>query len=152
MARKPASGAGVPSAPGAPAGRGHDDRGRRAMADATSIESMMQELRVVDPPEWVRERAYIKTQDEYEAMYKRSVEDPEGFWAEMAEEHLYWHKKWDSVLDYEFDTPRVAWFSGGKTNVAYNLSLIHISEPTRLGMISYAVFCLKKKKKNMTDT
>src|SRR5450759_2756760 len=120
MARKPASGAGVPSAPGAPAGRGHDDRGRRAMADATSIESMMQELRVVDPPEWVRERAYIKTQDEYEAMYKRSVEDPEGFWAEMAEEHLYWHKKWDSVLDYEFDTPRVAWFSGGKTNVAYN--------------------------------
>ncbi len=97
------------------------------MADATSIESMSHELRVVEPPEWVRERAYIKSSDEYEAMYKRSVEDPEGFWAEMAEEHLYWHKKWDSVLDYEFDTPRVAWFSGGKTNVAYNCVDRHLT-------------------------
>ena len=97
------------------------------MTEHTSIESMQQELRVVDPPEWVRERAYIQKQDEYEAMYKRSVEDPEGFWAEMAEEHLYWHKKWDSVLEYEFDTPRVAWFSGGKTNVAYNCIDRHLT-------------------------
>jgi acetyl-CoA synthetase len=97
------------------------------MADATSIESMSHELRVVEPPEWVRERAYIKSSDEYEAMYKRSVEDPEGFWADMAEEHLYWHKKWDSVLDYEFDTPRVAWFSGGKTNVTYNCVDRHLT-------------------------
>ncbi len=92
-----------------------------------SIESMMNELRVVDPPEWVAERAYIKSMDEYDAIYNRSVEDPEGFWAEMAEEHLYWHKKWDSVLEWEFDTPKVEWFKGGKTNVAYNCIDRHLT-------------------------
>jgi len=85
-----------------------------------AIESMMQELRVVKPQDWVSERAYIKNMDEYEAMYQRSVEDPEGFWAEQAENMLYWHKKWDTVLDYDFDVPRIEWFKGGQTNVAYN--------------------------------
>ncbi len=95
--------------------------------ESTSIESLMKELRVVDPPEWVRERAHIKSMDEYEEMYRRSVEDPEGFWAEQAEEFLYWHKKWDTVLDYEFETPRVEWFKGGKTNVAYNCIDRHLT-------------------------
>ncbi|MDY0088301.1 MAG: acetate--CoA ligase [Coriobacteriia bacterium] len=94
---------------------------------STSIESLMKELRVVDPPEWVRERAHIKSMDEYEEMYRRSVEDPEGFWAEMAEEYLYWHKRWDKVLDWEFDTPRVEWFKGGKTNVTYNCIDRHLT-------------------------
>ncbi len=92
-----------------------------------SIESMSTEMRVVDPPEWVTERAYIKSMDEYETMYNRSIEDPEGFWAEMAEEHLYWHKKWDSVLEWEFETPKVEWFKGGKTNVAYNCIDRHLT-------------------------
>jgi acetyl-CoA synthetase len=97
------------------------------VSEGTSIESLMQELRVVDPPEWVSERAYIKNMDEYEAMYQRSVEDPEAFWAEQAESMLHWHKKWDTVLDYEFDTPRVEWFKGGQTNVAYNCIDRHLS-------------------------
>ncbi|MBS3957415.1 MAG: acetate--CoA ligase [Clostridiales bacterium] len=88
--------------------------------EKTSIESLMKELRVVEPADWVRERAHIKSMEEYEEMYARSVEDPEGFWAQMAEEYLHWHKKWDSVVEWEFDTPRVEWFKGGKTNVAYN--------------------------------
>ncbi|MBE0418466.1 MAG: acetate--CoA ligase [Coriobacteriia bacterium] len=87
----------------------------------------MKELRVVDPPEWVRERAHINSMDQYEEMYQRSIDDPEGFWAEMAEEYLYWHKKWDTVLDYEFETPRVEWFKGGKTNVAYNCIDRHLT-------------------------
>ena len=95
--------------------------------ESTSIESLSKELRVVEPPEWVSERAYISSMEEYEAMYKRSIEDPEGFWAEMAEEYLYWHKKWDSVLEYEFETPRVEWFKGGKTNVAYNCVDRHLT-------------------------
>ena len=45
----------------------------------------------------------------------------------MAEEYLYWHKKWDKVLDWEFDTPRVEWFKGGKTNVAYNCVDRHLT-------------------------
>ena len=44
-----------------------------------------------------------------------------------AEEFLYWHKKWDTVLEYEFDTPRIKWFSGGKTNVAYNCIDRHLT-------------------------
>jgi len=95
--------------------------------ESTSIESMMQELRVVDPPEWVKKGAHMSSMDEYEAMYKRSVEDPEGFWAEMAEEYMYWHKKWDSVLEWEFDTPKVEWFKGGKTNVTYNCVDRHLT-------------------------
>jgi len=95
--------------------------------ESTSIESMMKELRVVEPADWVSENAHIKSMDEYEAMYKRSVEDPEGFWAEQAEEFLCWHKKWDKVLEWEFDTPRVEWFKGGKTNVAYNCVDRHLT-------------------------
>ncbi len=95
--------------------------------ESTSIESMMSELRVVEPADWVKENAHIKSMEEYEAIYNRSVEDPEGFWAEMAEEYLYWHKKWDTVLDYEFDTPRIEWFKGGKTNVAYNCIDRHLT-------------------------
>ncbi len=97
------------------------------MSEDTNIESMMQELRVVQPAEWVRDKAYIKSMDDYEVMYKRSVEDPEGFWAEQAEEFLYWDKKWDSVLEYEFDTPRITWFKGGRTNVAYNCVDRHLT-------------------------
>ncbi|MFU8891693.1 MAG: acetyl-coenzyme A synthetase N-terminal domain-containing protein, partial [Anaerosomatales bacterium] len=95
--------------------------------ESTSIESLSKELRVVQPPEWVREKAHINSMEQYEEMYKRSIEDPEGFWAEMAEEYLYWHKKWDTVLDYEFETPRVEWFKGGKTNVAYNCIDRHLT-------------------------
>src|SRR5665811_1800591 len=72
---------------------------------ADSIESMQQDGLTIEPPEFVRERAYIKSREEYETMYKRSIEDPEGFWAEQAEEYLHWEKKWDSVLEYDFDKP-----------------------------------------------
>ncbi len=92
-----------------------------------SIQSLSKENRVIPVPEWVKKNAYIKSMDEYEAMYKRSVDDPEGFWAEQAEEYLYWEKKWDKVLDYEFDTPRVEWFKGGKTNAAYNCLDRHLT-------------------------
>jgi acetyl-CoA synthetase len=90
------------------------------MTDQKHIESLSQELRVVHPAAWVSERAHIQSMEEYEALYTRSIEDPEGFWGDMAEEMLHWHKKWDTVLDYEFDTPRIEWFKGGKLNVAYN--------------------------------
>ncbi len=91
------------------------------------ITSVQQEGLVIDPPDWVRERAWMKSMDEYDAMYKRSIEDMEGFWAEMAEEYVYWHKKWDKVLDWEFDTPRIEWFVGAKTNVSYNCIDRHLT-------------------------
>ncbi|MDZ4170365.1 MAG: acetate--CoA ligase [Coriobacteriia bacterium] len=95
--------------------------------ESVAIESMAGVSQVINPPAWVSERAWIKSMDEYQEMYDRSVNDPEGFWAEMAEEYLHWEKKWDTVLSYEFDTPRVEWFKGGKTNVAYNCLDRHLT-------------------------
>ncbi|MCG6967444.1 MAG: acetate--CoA ligase [Chromatiaceae bacterium] len=62
------------------------------------------------------------TADQYEEMYKRSVEDPAGFWGEQAESYLTWFKKWDTVLDWSFgkDDLHINWFKGGKLNVSYN--------------------------------
>jgi propionate--CoA ligase len=54
----------------------------------------------------------------YEEMYRRSIEDPHGYWAEQAEE-LHWFRKWDTVLD-ESNAPFYRWFVGGETNLCYN--------------------------------
>jgi len=84
------------------------------------ISSLMVEGRKFDPPTWFRNRAYINSMEQYKAMHKRSVEEPEKFWAEMAEE-LHWFKKWDNVLEYDFkDQISIKWFQGGRLNSAYN--------------------------------
>ncbi len=61
----------------------------------------------------------IKSFDEYNAAYKQSVEDPEGFWAAVADNFL-WRKKWDKVLEWNFTEPKVEWFIGGKLNITEN--------------------------------
>jgi acetyl-CoA synthetase len=61
----------------------------------------------------------LKTFEEYKKAYQRSVEDPEGFWADIAST-FHWYKKWDKVLDWEFESPDVKWFAGGQTNITYN--------------------------------
>ena len=87
-----------------------------------SVESVYMEKRVFNPPEDFVEKAHIKSIEEYEHLYKRSIEDPQGFWAEMAEEHLEWFKKWDGpVEEYSFkDDIFIRYFAGGKLNVSYN--------------------------------
>ena len=61
--------------------------------------------------------------DEYRTMYERSVNDPEGFYAEVAAE-LHWFEKWSSVV--EFEAPAAKWFVGGKTNLCYNCVDRHV--------------------------
>ena len=58
----------------------------------------------------------------YQEMYQRSIEDPEGFWAEQAEQFITWFKPWDKVLDWSYDKKdlHIKWFEGGKLNVCYN--------------------------------
>ncbi len=60
--------------------------------------------------------------EQYEAMYKQSVDDPEGFWAEQAERYITFFDKWDKVLDWSFmeDDLHIEWFKGAKLNVSYN--------------------------------
>jgi acetyl-CoA synthetase len=81
----------------------------------------MSEIKVYDVPADFAAKANI-TEAQYEEMYKRSIDDPEGFWAEQADHYLTWYKKWDKVLDWSFDAKdlHIKWFEGGKLNVAYN--------------------------------
>ncbi len=72
------------------------------------------------PPEEFSKNAHIKSEAEYEKMYRRSVKDPEGFWAEMAEKNLSWFKKWNKVMECDLTKPEIKWFTGGKLNVSYN--------------------------------
>ncbi|MBL7731321.1 MAG: acetate--CoA ligase, partial [Chitinophagaceae bacterium] len=56
---------------------------------------------------------------QYHADHKRSVDDPEGFWAAIAE-NFQWRKKWDKVLNWNFTEPKVEWFAGAKLNITEN--------------------------------
>ncbi|MEM1328798.1 MAG: acetate--CoA ligase [Bacteroidota bacterium] len=61
----------------------------------------------------------IKSLEEYQQVYQRSVEQPEQFWAEQADT-FSWHKKWDETLQWDFQKPDVKWFVGGQLNVTEN--------------------------------
>ncbi len=61
------------------------------------------------------------TEQQYQEMYKRSIDDPDGFWGEQAEKYLTWSKPWDKVSDWNFeDDVHIKWFEGGKLNASYN--------------------------------
>src|SRR6186713_844104 len=61
----------------------------------------------------------IKSQEQYEMAYRVSVNQPEEFWASVADNFL-WRKKWDKVLEWNFKEPNVKWFQGGKLNITEN--------------------------------
>lgn len=69
----------------------------------------------------------IKNAEQYQAAYKKSVEDPEGFWSEVAS-HFYWRRQWDKVLDWNFTDPRVEWFKGAKLNITENCIDRHLEK------------------------
>jgi len=79
----------------------------------------MSESKIYPVPSEFAKNAYINS-ERYEAMYKQSIEDPDVFWAEQAEEFLDWTKTWDRVQDWDFRTGNIKWFEGGKLNVSYN--------------------------------
>ncbi len=83
------------------------------------------------PPKEISERAWIKSMDEYQALYDRSMEDPEGFWGEIAENY-FWYQKWDKVMDYNYDLNKgdifIKWFEGAKTNITVNALDRHLPE------------------------
>jgi len=96
------------------------------MEEAKTITSMMAENRVFPPSEEIQKKAYIKSLEEYKQIYQRSITDPEGFWAEMAEQ-LDWYKKWDKVLVKDFKEAKHEWFVGGKLNACYNCVDRHLT-------------------------
>jgi acetyl-CoA synthetase len=77
--------------------------------------------KIYDVPDAFAAKANVN-QQQYQEMYRRSVDDPDGFWAEQAEKYVSWTKKWDKVSDWSFDQNdlHIKWFEGGKLNVSYN--------------------------------
>ncbi|TAL60674.1 MAG: acetyl-coenzyme A synthetase, partial [Bacteroidetes bacterium] len=69
----------------------------------------------------------ITTFEEYLSEYTRSVQNPEQFWAEKAEEFV-WRKKWNKVLEWNFTKPNIKWFIGGKLNITENCLDRHLKE------------------------
>jgi len=63
---------------------------------------------------------HIKHLEEYYQVYRKSVQNPEVFWEEIAEEHFMWRKKWDNVLSWDFTKPEVKWFEGAELNITEN--------------------------------
>lgn len=72
-------------------------------------------------------RSRITSFEQYQSEYKRSVENPEQFWAEKAEDFV-WRKKWNKVLEWNFTEPHVKWFIGGKLNISENCLDRHLKE------------------------
>ncbi|KGP76640.1 3-hydroxypropionyl-CoA synthetase [Desulfosporosinus sp. Tol-M] len=95
--------------------------------DFGSVKSMMVENRVFAPSAEFSEKAWVKSRAQYDEMYKKSIEKPDEFWAEMADK-LTWFKKWDKVEEFDFTNDIfVRYFQGGQINVSYNCLDVHLN-------------------------
>ncbi len=93
-----------------------------------NITSVLKESRLFPPSAEFAAAAHIKTPAEYDQLWQRAHDDPEGFWAEQAES-LAWFKKWDKVLTW--NEPHAKWFEGGKLNASFNCLDRHLDGPRR---------------------
>src|SRR6516164_1225519 len=89
-----------------------------------NIDSILQENRLFPPSAGFAASAHIKSLEEYERIYKESIENPEKFWGDIAKE-LHWFKPWDKVL--EWDAPWAKWFVGGRINLSHNCLDRHVT-------------------------
>ncbi|NII24174.1 acetate--CoA ligase [Pseudoflavitalea sp. X16] len=69
----------------------------------------------------------IRSAEQYQAAYKKSVDDPEAFWGDIAS-HFQWHKPWDKVLEWDFKKPTIKWFSGAQLNITENCIDRHLEK------------------------
>ena len=72
------------------------------------------------------DNAHVNSLEAYEAQYAESIQDPEAFWANIAE-RLTWYQKWDTVRDYDFVNGDIKWFEGGTLNACYNCLDRHVA-------------------------
>ena len=87
----------------------------------------MSDSKIYEIPADIEANASINSA-QYTEMYRRSVANPDEFWAEQADRFLHWFKKWDSVSDFDFDKGHIRWFEGGKLNAAYNCLDRHLEK------------------------
>ncbi len=86
----------------------------------------MPEVKLYTVPESWAKTAWINKEN-YQEMYRESVDDPEKFWAKQATEFLTWGTPWQTVCDYDFGKGEAAWFEGGKLNVSVNCIDRHLA-------------------------
>ncbi|MFA5920230.1 MAG: acetate--CoA ligase [Methylococcaceae bacterium] len=79
----------------------------------------MSDVKIYDVKPEIAAKAHINAET-YKTLYQRSIEKPEAFWAEQAEQFLVWSKRWDTVMDYDYPKGYIRWFEGGKLNVSVN--------------------------------
>lgn len=86
------------------------------------IRQMLENEKTIAPSPEFSYKALVKSRQDYDDLYRRSIEDPEGFWGEAAAEHLDWFRMWDAVEEYDFsaEAPYARYFRGGQLNVSYN--------------------------------
>ncbi len=90
----------------------------------SGIVNVMKEARLFPPSQEFSSKARIKTMAEYEALWQRAKDDPEGFWGEWAKE-LHWFKPFEKVV--KWNEPFAEWFVGGQTNISYNCLDVHLT-------------------------
>ncbi len=92
-------------------------------------ESILKEFYPV--PERILAKAWVKGRAEYDKLYAESIADPAAWWAKQADEILTFYKKWDKVMDYNFDIRKgpifAKFFEGAKLNVSYNCLDRHLA-------------------------
>ncbi len=94
------------------------------------IESILEETRRFPPNADYAKGSYVKSIDEYKAIYEESIADPPAFWANLAT-NLEWFSPWDTVFEWDRDEARFSWFKGGKLNACYNCLDRHVNSPRR---------------------
>ncbi|HUS30573.1 MAG TPA: acetyl-coenzyme A synthetase N-terminal domain-containing protein, partial [Kofleriaceae bacterium] len=94
------------------------------MSSSSSIESVLTENRSFPPSKEFSAASRVGSMADYEAMYRRADEDPDGFWGEVAGE-LAWTKKWSRVLDWKL--PDAKWFVGGELNASVSCLDRHVA-------------------------
>ena len=106
------------------------DKEQASPGGAETIDVLLHETRHYAPSTAQIKGAHIKGTEEYERLYRESIEDPDGFWGRVAE-ILYWRRPWDKVSECDFFKPDIKWFLGGKLNASENCIDRHLDGPRR---------------------
>ncbi|MFT4587126.1 MAG: acetyl-CoA synthetase [Candidatus Binatia bacterium] len=90
-----------------------------------SADKPAHETPIFPPSAAVSERAHVQSLEQYQELYDRSINDPEGFWTEHAD-RLSWFSKWDKLREWDFEKAEIKWFLNGKINACYNCVDRHV--------------------------
>ena len=95
-----------------------------------SIQSVSRESRIFAPQDEFARQARVSSREGYEELYRRSIDDPDAFWLEIATSDFHWFKTPTQGLDWS-NPPHAKWFADGTTNLAYNCLDVHLTGARR---------------------